>query len=55
VVPLTVIVLIGLFAIQKKGAGFIGGIFGPVMLGWFLAIALLGIYGIANDWLYVAI
>src|ERR1700719_492248 len=42
VVPLTVIILIGLFAIQKKGAGFIGGIFGPVMFGWFLAIAMLG-------------
>jgi KUP system potassium uptake protein len=48
VVPLTVIILIGLFAIQKKGAGFIGGIFGPVMFGWFLAIAMLGIYGIAQ-------
>ena len=48
VVPITVVILIGLFAIQKKGAGFIGGIFGPVMLGWFLAIAMLGIYGIAR-------
>jgi KUP system potassium uptake protein len=46
VVPLTVIILIGLFAIQKKGAGFIGNIFGPVMLAWFLVIGLLGIHGI---------
>jgi len=49
VVPLTVIILIGLFAVQKKGAGFIGRIFGPIMLGWFLAIALLGIYGIVRE------
>src|SRR3978361_856685 len=43
VVPLTIIILIGLFVVQKKGAGFIGGIFGPVMLAWFLVIALLGV------------
>jgi KUP system potassium uptake protein len=48
VVPLTVVILIGLFAVQKKGAAFIGGIFGPIMLGWFLAIAALGIGGIAG-------
>ena len=36
VVPVTIVILIGLFIVQKKGAGFIGGIFGPVMLGWFL-------------------
>jgi KUP system potassium uptake protein len=46
VVPLTVVILIGLFLMQSKGAGFIGGIFGPVMLGWFAALALLGVYGI---------
>lgn len=48
VVPLTVVVLIGLFAVQKKGTGFIGAIFGPVMLGWFIIIALLGLHGIAQ-------
>jgi KUP system potassium uptake protein len=49
VVPLTVIILIGLFTIQKKGAGFIGNMFGPVMLAWFLVIALLGIHGIVKS------
>jgi KUP system potassium uptake protein len=49
VVPLTVIILIGLFFVQKKGAGFIGNIFGPVMLTWFLIIALLGIHGIVKS------
>jgi KUP system potassium uptake protein len=49
VVPLTVVILIGVFLVQKKGAGFIGGIFGPVMLAWFLVLALLGIYGIVQS------
>jgi KUP system potassium uptake protein len=48
VVPLTIAILIGLFIVQKKGAGFIGGIFGPVMLAWFVVIALLGIHGIVQ-------
>jgi KUP system potassium uptake protein len=48
VVPLTIVILIGLFIVQKKGAGFIGKIFGPVMLAWFLVIALLGIHGIVG-------
>ena len=48
VVPLTIVILIGLFFVQKKGAGFIGNIFGPVMLAWFVVIALLGLYGISK-------
>jgi KUP system potassium uptake protein len=46
VVPLTIAILIGLFVIQKQGTGFIGKIFGPVMLGWFAILAALGIHGI---------
>jgi KUP system potassium uptake protein len=48
VVPLTIVILIGLFAIQRQGTGFIGQIFGPVMLGWFAVLAVLGIHGIAK-------
>jgi KUP system potassium uptake protein len=48
VVPLTIVILIGLFIVQKKGAGFIGNIFGPVLLAWFLVIGLLGIHGIVQ-------
>jgi KUP system potassium uptake protein len=48
VVPLTIVILIGLFIVQKKGTGFIGTIFGPVMLAWFLVIGLLGIGGIVR-------
>src|SRR5262245_42431708 len=46
IVPLTVAVLVGLFIMQKQGTGFIGGIFGPVMLFWFIVIGALGIHGI---------
>src|SRR5438309_11868025 len=46
VVPLTVVILVGLFIMQKQGTGFIGGIFGPVMMFWFIAIGALGIHGI---------
>lgn len=42
ILPITIVILIGLFIVQARGTGFIGRIFGPVMLGWFLAIALLG-------------
>jgi KUP system potassium uptake protein len=46
VVPLTVVILIGLFIIQKQGTQFIGRAFGPVMVGWFAVLAALGIHGI---------
>ena len=46
VVPITIVVLIALFFVQSRGTGFIGRIFGPIMLVWFIAIGLLGIYGI---------
>src|SRR5262245_66265606 len=48
IVPLTVAILVLLFVVQRKGTSFIGGIFGPVMLVWFIAIAVLGIAGIAR-------
>ena len=46
VVPITVAILVGLFLVQHKGTEFIGNIFGPVMLVWFVAIGLLGLMGI---------
>jgi KUP system potassium uptake protein len=48
VVPVTIAILVGLFVMQKQGTGFIGRIFGPVMLGWFAALAALGIHGIVQ-------
>src|ERR1700752_3207955 len=48
VVPVTIAILIGLFMMQKQGTGFIGRIFGPVMLAWFFVLAALGIHGIVK-------
>jgi KUP system potassium uptake protein len=49
VVPITVVILIGLFAAQRYGSASIGRLFGPVMLLWFLVMALLGLRGIAME------
>ena len=47
VLPITLVVLIGLFMVQRRGTGFIGRVFGPIMLCWFVAIGLMGLRGIA--------
>jgi len=43
VVPLTIIIMAGLFYVQKYGTGKVGGVFGPIMLIWFLSIGFLGL------------
>ncbi|ASC07180.1 putative potassium transport system protein kup (plasmid) [Acetobacter pasteurianus subsp. pasteurianus] len=48
VVPLSIVVLIGLFSIQFHGTGRIGIIFGPVMVVWFLMIGILGVLAIIH-------
>jgi len=42
VIPITILILLGLFAVQRKGTGAVGKVFGPVMLLWFLVLALAG-------------
>ena len=42
-VPLAVLILVGLFSIQKYGTGNVGKLFGPVVLLWFSTLALLGV------------
>jgi KUP system potassium uptake protein len=42
-VPITIVILIGLFWFQKRGTAGVAKIFGPAMLIWFAAIALLGV------------
>src|SRR5580704_2450745 len=49
VVPLTCVVLLGLFAIQSKGTGGLGKVFGPVMVAWFVTIGVLGAWHIAKN------
>ncbi len=46
VAPLSVVILVVLFAVQRYGTGRVGSVFGPVMLVWFTALALLGFRGI---------
>jgi KUP system potassium uptake protein len=46
VVPLSVVVLLGVFAIQPLGSARIGKLFGPIMTVWFVTIGVLGITGI---------
>jgi len=56
VLPTTVVILIGLFAIQPLGTERIGKAFGPVMSLWFLALAVLGLTGIwHNPSVFVAV
>ncbi len=49
VIPLTLLILFGLFAVQKKGTAGIGKFFGPITVVWFIAIALLGLSHIATN------
>ncbi|HEY6672275.1 MAG TPA: KUP/HAK/KT family potassium transporter [Solirubrobacterales bacterium] len=46
VIPITVTIIVILFAIQRVGTGAVGRVFGPIMLLWFATIAALGIRGI---------
>ena len=48
VLPLSVAILIALFAVQPQGTARIGRAFGPIMALWFLAIAVLGLWGVAR-------
>jgi len=43
VIPLTLVILIGLFLLQSRGTARIGAVFGPVMLVWFATIGVLGV------------
>ena len=48
VIPLTLLILLGLFVVQKHGTASIGRFFGPVMTLWFVVIAALGVVQIAS-------
>lgn len=48
IVPLTCVVLFGIFMFQRRGTARIGYVFGPVMIAWFAAIALLGLVNITK-------
>ena len=48
VIPITLVILITLFSVQRRGTAGIGMLFGPVTLVWFLTLAVLGVFGIAS-------
>ena len=48
VMPLAVVILVILFAAQSRGTASIGAVFGPLMLAWFIVLAILGIGGIVR-------
>ena len=43
VIPISIVILIALFAIQRKGTAIIGRVFGPIMVVWFVTLGLLGL------------
>ncbi|HZA09380.1 MAG TPA: KUP/HAK/KT family potassium transporter [Mycobacterium sp.] len=48
IVPITAVIIAALFAVQRRGTGAVGGLFGPVMIAWFTAIGACGVYGIVD-------
>ncbi|WP_214318165.1 potassium transporter Kup [Nonomuraea sediminis] len=48
IVPITAVIIVVLFMVQRRGTAAVGRIFGPVMIGWFLAIGACGVAGIAT-------
>ena len=49
VVPLTIFILVGLFAVQRSGTARVASAFGPVMVIWFSSLAAMGLYHITDD------
>lgn len=48
VLPISVLILVVLFAVQSQGTARIGRVFGPIMTLWFISIALLGLWGVVQ-------
>jgi KUP system potassium uptake protein len=48
VVPITIVILAGLFLFQKRGTGGVGAVFGPVMVVWFSSLFVLGAVAVAH-------
>jgi KUP system potassium uptake protein len=49
VVPIAILILVGLFMIQQRGTAAVGAMFGPVIIVYFLTLAVLGALSIANS------
>jgi KUP system potassium uptake protein len=49
VVPISLVVLVALFLVQKHGTETIGKLFGPIMVTWFVVLGALGVHGISQS------
>ena len=49
IVPITAVIIVGLFSVQRHGTTVVGRFFGPVMIAWFLAIGACGVNGIVDN------
>jgi KUP system potassium uptake protein len=49
VVPISLVLLIALFLVQRRGTATVGGLFGPIMLIWFAVLALIGLANIVQQ------
>ena len=49
IVPITLVILVGLFMIQSHGTARVGLLFGPVMVVWFVTIAILGVIWVVRE------
>jgi KUP system potassium uptake protein len=49
VVPITAVIIVALFAVQRHGTAVVGRFFGPVMIAWFVAIGACGVAGIVGN------
>jgi KUP system potassium uptake protein len=49
IVPITLVIILVLFAVQRRGTDKVGSVFGPIMLLWFATLAVLGIVQIAQQ------
>jgi KUP system potassium uptake protein len=49
VLPITAAILVGLFAVQRRGTSSIGAVFGPIMVLWFITIAVLGVTEVVSE------
>ena len=48
VIPITAVIIVALFGFQRKGTATIGRLFGPVMILWFIVLAVMGVSGIGD-------
>ena len=49
IVPITAVIIVALFSVQRHGTAVVGRFFGPVMIVWFVAIGACGVNGIADN------